>query len=311
MWTAQWMHQSFFQLFYFFILYSFLGWAMESTFVSFHAKEWVNRGFLSGPFCPIYGTGALLMILLLSPVTDHIFLLFFGGFLLASVVEYVIAAILEKLFHASWWDYSNKKWNIRGRICLERSVQWGLLTIVMMRLIHPFIESIVEHIPLLLGEAAGTLLLMYLVADAGLTVQHILRLNEKLAHLSEATEDVRRKLESTKLYSAKQELAEHLESLPAAQLLREWKERMEETYGDIEQMQLEERLRGEYIANEIRERLEYKVRALEQHSRTERRLIHAFPNLHSQNFDRELQDLRSYIEEKRKQKKMDRKEERK
>lgn len=143
-------------------------------------------------------------------------------------------------------------------------------------------------------------MLMYLVADAGITVQHILRLNEKLAHLSEATEEVRRKLESTRLYSARKEFVEHLEKLPAAQLLREWKERMEETYGDIDQLQLEERLRAEFISNEIRERLEYKVHVLEQQSHTERRLIHAFPKLRSLSFDHELQDLRSHVENKRK-----------
>lgn len=308
MWSAQWMHQDFFHLFYYFILYSFLGWAMESAFVSISTKEWVNRGFLNGPFCPIYGTGALLMILFLSPVSNHVVFLFLGGFFLASVVEYEIAAILEKLFHASWWDYSEKKWNLKGRICLQRSVEWGLLTIVMMRIIHPVIIWIVDGIPSLLGEAVGTLLLMYLVTDTGITVQHILRLNEKLAHLSEATEEVRHKLESTRLYAARKEFVEHLENLPAAQLLREWKERMEETYGDIDQLQLEERLRGEFIANEIRERLEYKVRALEQQSHIERRLIHAFPKLRSLNFDRELQDLRSHAESKRKSRKKNHKE---
>ncbi|MBM6828509.1 hypothetical protein H9X85_02530 [Anaerotignum lactatifermentans] len=303
MWTTPWLDQNFFHLFYYFIIYSFLGWGMESAFVSISSKEWVNRGFLSGPFCPIYGVGALFMILLLSPVTDHVFLLFFGGFFLASVVEYVIAAILEKLFHASWWDYSEKKWNLKGRVCLQRSVEWGLLTIVLMRVIHPVIQGLADNIPTLLGEAAGTLLLMYLVADAGVTVQHILRLNEKLAHLSEATDDVRRRLESTRLYSARKELAEHLEHLPAAQFLREWKDRMEETYGDIEQLQLEERLRAEFVANEIREKLEYKVRVLEQQNFTERRLLRAFPGMRSMKFDFELQDLRSHINEKRKNRK--------
>lgn len=295
MWTSQWMGQSFFQLFYFFILYSLLGWAMESAFVSISTKEWVNRGFLNGPFCPIYGTGALLIILFLSPVSENVFLLFIGGFFLASVVEYVIAVVLEKLFHASWWDYSQKKWNIKGRICLERSVEWGILTIFMMRVIHPFIENIVSDIPLLLGEAVGTILLMYLVVDAGIIVEHILRLNEKLAHLSEATDEVREKLHRTRLYSAKKELVEHLENLPAAALLREWKDRMEETYGDIEQLQMEERLRGEFIANEIRERLEYKVRVLETNNPMERRLLKAFPGLHSLKFDHELQDIRRHL----------------
>ena len=197
MWTSELFGFTFFQLFYYFMLYSFLGWAMESAFVSITTKEWVNRGFINGPLCPIYGTGALLILVLLSPVQENLLLLFCGGFLVATVVEYAIAVLLEKLFHASWWDYSKKKFNIKGRVCLERSVEWGLLTVFVMRLIQPAVADFVAKIPLVLGECVGTALMIYLFADAGVTVQQILHLNEKLAHLSEAREELRAKLEST------------------------------------------------------------------------------------------------------------------
>ena len=98
MWTSELFGFTFFQLFYYFMLYSFLGWAMESAFVSITTKEWVNRGFINGPLCPIYGTGALLILVLLSPVQENLLLLFCGGFLVATVVEYAIAVLLEKLF---------------------------------------------------------------------------------------------------------------------------------------------------------------------------------------------------------------------
>ena len=207
---------------------------------------------------------------------------------------------------ASWWDYSKKKFNIKGRVCLERSVEWGLLTVFVMRLIQPAVADFVAKIPLVLGECVGTALMIYLFADAGVTVQQILHLNEKLAHLSEVREELRAKLESTKLYTARQELAEYFENHPTAEFLREWKARMDETFGDIEQMQLEERLRGEYIFNEIRERLEYKARALEQDTMVQRRLMKAFPGLRSKRFDKELQEMRAQMEahkRKRKQQK--------
>ena len=128
-------------------------------------------------------------------------------------------------------------------------------------------------------------------------------MNEKLAHLSEVREELRAKLESTKLYTARQELAEYFENHPTAEFLREWKARMDETFGDIEQMQLEERLRGEYIFNEIRERLEYKARALEQDTMVQRRLMKAFPGLRSKRFDKELQEMRAQMEARKRKRK--------
>ncbi|HIY04068.1 MAG TPA: hypothetical protein H9733_03790 [Candidatus Anaerotignum merdipullorum] len=303
MWTAQFGAYTFFELFYVFVMYSFFGWALESVFVSATTKEWVNRGFINGPFCPIYGAGALLLTILLSPLQEHILLLFFGGCVIATLVEYVVAVILEKLFHASWWDYSNKKWNIKGRVCLLRSVQWGALTVVVIRWIHPFVERWIDRIPQMFGEIAGTVLMLYLIADAGITVQQILHLNEKLTRLAEVREEIRTKLESTKLYAARQDLAERLEKLPAAEWLREWKACMEENYADMEQMRLEEQLRAEYIRNEIREKLEYKIRAAEQANRGQRRLIRAFPKMRSLHFDAELQELRMQLEERRKKRK--------
>lgn len=95
MWSTVWFSFTFFELYAYFMIYSFLGWAMESTYVSINAKKWVNRGFINGPFCPIYGTGALLILLALKPVSDSILLLFLGGFVIATVVEYLIGLILE------------------------------------------------------------------------------------------------------------------------------------------------------------------------------------------------------------------------
>lgn len=98
MWSTVWFSFTFFELYAYFMIYSFLGWAMESTYVSINAKKWVNRGFINGPFCPIYGTGALLILLALKPVSDSILLLFLGGFVIATVVEYLIGLILGKAF---------------------------------------------------------------------------------------------------------------------------------------------------------------------------------------------------------------------
>lgn len=155
MWSTVWFSFTFFELYAYFMIYSFLGWAMESTYVSINAKKWVNRGFINGPFCPIYGTGALLILLALKPVSDSILLLFLGGFVIATVVEYLIGLILEKLFHATWWDYSQKPFNIKGRVCLERSVEWGVLTAFVMRVVQPVIADFVAAIPPCMGRICG------------------------------------------------------------------------------------------------------------------------------------------------------------
>ena len=303
MWSTLWFDYTFFELYAYFMIYSFLGWAMESAFVSITTKKWVNRGFVNGPMCPIYGTGALLIILALGPVAESIPLLFLGGFLIATVVEYLIGAAMEKLFHATWWDYSEKPFNIKGRVCLERSLEWGIISAFVMRVVQPAIAGFVGAIPRTWGELAGTLVLAYLAVDTTITVLHVLRFNEKLAALSEAHDHLREKLEGTKLYGTRQEIIAHFENMPAVEMLRELKERIAEEDEEIKLLREEERLRREYMMNEIKEKMESRVNALNRSSLIERRLMKAYPGLRSKGFDEELKALKRELEEKKKWKK--------
>lgn len=284
------------------MLYSFLGWAMESAFVSIGQKKWVNRGFINGPLCPIYGTGALLVLLTLEPIKENKILLFFGAILIASLVEYAVGFILEKLFAATWWDYSDKPFNIKGRVCLERSVEWGILCLFVVQVVQPFIRRFILAIPRALGEAVGSVLLIYLAVDTTITVLQILRFNEKLAALSESHETLKERLEKTKLYGIRQEIIADFESKPAAEFLREWKARVEEQDEALEELLQEERLRREYLMEEIREKLEHHIRTAKQHTAAERRLLRAFPGMRSKRFDMELRFLRQELEEIRKKK---------
>ena len=137
-------------VFYFF-LYSAIGWFVESLYCSIGEKKWINRGFLKGPICPIYGTGAVVMIVLLMPLS-HRFeqwyyntLLIFGvGMVLCDIVEFITSFLMEKLFHARWWDYSKKKFNIQGRICLTHTLYWGLASVVFVQLGHPFLSKLLD-----------------------------------------------------------------------------------------------------------------------------------------------------------------------
>jgi uncharacterized membrane protein len=135
------------QWLFFFFFYSFFGWCFESTYVSLHEKRFVNRGFIRGPFLPLYGTGALMMLIVSMPFRDNLILTYVAGCVGATVLEYITGVLMETLFKVRYWDYSHKKFNFQGQICLESSLAWGLLTILMTRIIHKPIEAFALWLP--------------------------------------------------------------------------------------------------------------------------------------------------------------------
>lgn len=138
----------------YFFLYSALGWFIESVYCSVKPTRenkkltFINRGFCTGPVCPIYGTSAIVMALTLSFFYDKIWLLALMGIVVCDAVEYLTSFIMEKLFNARWWDYTGYFMNINGRICLRNSLIWGILAVVFIRFIHPFVISMVNRVPL-------------------------------------------------------------------------------------------------------------------------------------------------------------------
>ncbi len=295
MWSLQFLGMDMYVFIVCFMIYSFLGWAFESIVVSIDQKHWVNRGFVSGPFCPIYAVGAMFVIILLTPVKNNLVLLFLGGTVIATVVEYLVAVLLEKLFHATWWDYSHMRFQFQGRVCLRSSLAWGVLTVLVVRFLHPAVARAISAFPRTPGEFIMTLWLMAMTMDTGIMVYHVLKLNEKLQKLSEVRDELRLRLENTKLYESRKELLEHLEQLPISEVVAELLERMEEQKQELQEAGLEARLRSEYLKKEIRERFEYKVRLLEDSERVERRILQAFPGLRSKEFERELEDIKKQM----------------
>ncbi len=134
-------------LFLIFAIYSFLGWVMEVIVVMPKEKKFVNRGFLIGPWCPIYGTGVVLMTLLLTKYENDVIALFIMATLICSILEYITSYVLEKVFKARWWDYSHKKFNIEGRICLQNAAAFGILGLLVIKVINPFILDKILAIP--------------------------------------------------------------------------------------------------------------------------------------------------------------------
>ena len=130
-----------------FLIYSFLGWCMEICVTLFERKKFVNRGFLLGPYCPIYGCGAILITFLLDSFTDKPILLFLMAILLCGTLEYLTSFIMEKLFHLRWWDYSKKKININGRVCLDTVIPFGILGVVILYISNPFLLEKLNLLP--------------------------------------------------------------------------------------------------------------------------------------------------------------------
>ena len=120
-----------------FFIYSFAGWVMETVQISIRQKKFVNRGFLIGPYCPIYGCGVLLITLLLQKYAGDLPLTFILSILICGTLEYMTSYVMEKIFKARWWDYSAKKYNINGRICLETVVPFGILGCLVMYVLNP------------------------------------------------------------------------------------------------------------------------------------------------------------------------------
>ncbi|MFZ3131796.1 MAG: putative ABC transporter permease [Desulfosporosinus sp.] len=166
--------------FLWFIVYSFAGWAYESVICSINERSLVNRGFLNGPLCPVYGFGALASIFILDMRTDDLFILFFSGMLIACTVEYITAVLLEKLFDAKWWDYSNYRFNIQGRVCLPGAVVFGVLVVLLIKYIHPFTGGLLGQLSAWWQIVLSIVIFIFLMLDLYITVRHLLVLNSRL-----------------------------------------------------------------------------------------------------------------------------------
>ena len=137
-----------FELVYYFTIYSFIGWIFEFVYTSIKLKRLNDRGYLYGPFCPIYGFAALLMIICLAPVKTNLLIFFIACISFCTGLELFTGIILKKIFHKNLWDYSKRKYNFLGIICLKFSLIWGILSFVFMIFIHPMIESLMVLIPI-------------------------------------------------------------------------------------------------------------------------------------------------------------------
>lgn len=148
-----------------FFLFSILGWVVESIYMSFCNKKLTNRGFMTSPFCPIYGFGATLGYIILHPLEDHVVILYLVGALLATVFEYLVAKLMLKLFGEVWWDYNDKFCNYKGVICLESTLAWGVYAVVIITFLFDKVMSFVDRYPMAWGIKTIALIMVMLIFD--------------------------------------------------------------------------------------------------------------------------------------------------
>jgi uncharacterized membrane protein len=181
---------SLYELAAYFLVYSFLGWCLEVVYCAVSTGEIVNRGFLNGPVCPIYGFGMLTVLAVLTPLRRSGLALYLGGVLLTTAIELVGGWVLYQVYHTRWWDYSDKPFNIGGYICLEFSQLWGVGTVIVMRVVHPSIARLVGMVPQMVGWIVMGVLYAVYAADLVATTVTAKRLSRELDALEEVAESI-------------------------------------------------------------------------------------------------------------------------
>lgn len=224
--------------FLYFIVYSVLGWVMETIYCSTLEKRFVPRGFLYGPMCPIYGVGVLMMICWFQPLMGKPVLFYLTATVCMSAWEYLVGWFLETTTHIKYWDYSMYRFNLHGRICLWVCLMWGVLSFLVLYFIHPRVAGLLARIPALAVYVLDGFFLGVLVSDAGATIYQLARTSQMLARMQQVGEELRLQAHLGKaeltdmLAEAKQSFSERLDDLLPDQL-DETGRALKERYNDL------------------------------------------------------------------------------
>ncbi len=180
------------QWLFFFYFYCFFGWVFESTYVSVKSRHFVNRGFMRGPFLPIYGSGAIMMLVVSMPFQDNLLLTYLAGCVGATALELVTGIAMESLFKVRYWDYSNQKFNYKGHICLSSTLAWGFLTIFMTEFLHKGVERIIMAVPYSVITCVTGVVTVYMIIDFTLSFKAAMDLRDILIGLDRAKAEMER-----------------------------------------------------------------------------------------------------------------------
>lgn len=181
-----------YQMIFYFFIYAFLGWVCEVAFAALKTGKFVNRGFLNGPLCPIYGCGVVIVMLFLAPIRDKWYLVFLAGAIVATLLELVTGFVLEKVFHTKWWDYTKEPFNIKGYVCLRFTIIWGIAILLLFNTIVPQIEWLVNIIPRVLGLVIVWVFIATFIADFIVTIMQLNKLNKQIKQLDKISQEMKK-----------------------------------------------------------------------------------------------------------------------
>lgn len=267
-------------IFMLFLAYSLIGWIWETTYCSIRHRRFINRGFLRGPLCPVYGFGGLLIMYLLQPWAHTWIPLFFASMVIVSLLEYFTGWLLETLFHTRWWDYSNEKFNLHGRIFLGGAICFGVMGTVIAHFLHPWLESKILSIPLPTARIIAWILFLAFMVDLITTIRGLVDFTIYETRVKEFTESLRDRFEG-----------------------EEWLEEKEQSLNQLFRKVRERILEDKNKANQhLLERLE----ALNQRQDKMLRHIRKFPTMRSTEFHRGVEELRQRVQQEIQQRKAER-----
>lgn len=194
------------------MIYSFLGWLCESLYVSFAQQKVINSGFMNGPICPIYGFGAMLVILFLQPFTKSLLLIFILGVILTSSLEYFTSWLMEVLFHTRWWDYSQFRINLNGRICLFNSILFGLMSLFVVYYLNPAVMNTVNLIPYTSKLFIALTLFLAFLIDFVSSLAELRSFDRDIQKFEDAVKDIKLQLKELSIDFNQLELREQFNS---------------------------------------------------------------------------------------------------
>ena len=304
-----------YQLLWLFFIYAFLGWCTEVSYAALKSGRFVNRGFLNGPVCPVYGCGAVIVLWVLEPLRGNLLLLFLGSVALTSLLEWLTGFVLERLFHQRWWDYSQEPFNLNGYICLRFSIAWGLACLFVVKLVHPSVLWCIRTIPHPVGVGLLILFSVTMAVDLAATVRTIARINRQLSQLDELAAGIKemsnergenladRVLDAVEIGDGlRADLQEELDDL--REVLAAHRAELQDGLEEVRDSLAQRRFQLQMDQAEWLEQRERELRALRarldevRQSRIfgQRRLLRAFPGMRSTAHQPALERLRRRLE---------------
>lgn len=266
------------QWLFFFYFYCFAGWCFESTYVSIKSRQVVNRGFMRGPFLPLYGSGGMMMLIVSYPFREHQILVYLAGCIGATALEYVTGVAMEALFKVRYWDYSNQKFNFQGHICLKSSLFWGVLTLIFTNILHKPIEHMILSIPGTVLAPVTLILTVIITADFSVSFKSAMDMRDILV----ALEKVRTEMEHMK---KRMDVLIAVADSDLNALKEQGFENMENLKAELAEL----RIRYNVSARMKEEMGQVK-------SFFQRKLMKAYPHMTSQKFKDALEEFKTYLD---------------